>query len=113
MVPTGYWVNFNNNAFYDNTHLSGAMFGNENLIKTGPDAYVGWPISALRSEEAWEEILANAYNNQDKKGWLLWPFGSGAPWNITAQAVRGYDANAIFINIPKLAQSIFALRTGT
>jgi hypothetical protein len=81
----------------------GAMFGSENVIVIGNGSmYYGWSnMPETLSYDGWLKELCDAYNSG------LW-FG-----RIGIKDVEGYNANtAGFINIPKIGQMIFNLRTG-
>ena len=98
-LQPGDWANFMNAP---NCPIRG--WQNENVIVVGADSYVGWGIGQ-DTYAGFKQDLYKIYNNAVKStgtGWQLW-FVSSVP---------GYEGQATFLDIAKLGQTIFGLRTG-
>ncbi|MDZ4850143.1 MAG: fibronectin type III domain-containing protein [Pirellulaceae bacterium] len=103
-LQPGDWARFWNNGNYRVVQGNRAMFGSENVIVVGNGSmYFGWcEKPQTLSYTGWLQQLRDEYNRG--LGW----------WDrIGTKDVEGYSANtAGFINIPKIGQMIFNLRTG-
>jgi len=102
-IPDGSLVSFDNHHLYGHYH-PGGYWGDEYAVKTGNDRFIGWDIPNEQTEHQLKVHLRNAFN----QGLHSWQ-------KITIADVPGYgpDRLAKFIDIAKIAQRIFELRTGT
>jgi len=104
-LEAGDMVRFANNLEYLNKHEGGAWFA-EYAIKTLKigteigDLYSGWNINGAFNHLGWKNLLLDAYN--ENLGYFD---------RITIDVIPGYSGEAWHINVPKLAQKIFDLRT--
>jgi hypothetical protein len=106
-LELGDYVRFWNNEKYGGWTSDG-LWDKENTIKTGPDSYYGWDRGGGKttSDAGWRWRLCSEYNGV-----------CGFMQGIGDDDVPGYTYSkkrdlAGFLDIPKLAQKIFNLRTG-
>jgi hypothetical protein len=94
----GDFVSFDNNANYLTVHPQGWMSAVQ-TIRTGPDSYYGWDIDGSQTMWWWFNKLVTEYNADQPQSSQIGVSQIPSPTN------NG------FINVPKLAQRVFNLRT--
>jgi hypothetical protein len=85
-----------------------AIWSFENVIKTGPDTYAGWGRPGVHPYVWWKTELKTIYNAGSQ---IVWGFFMTRPY-VDLKDIPGYQGEAAFLNVPKLGQKIFEMKTG-
>jgi hypothetical protein len=111
-LKDGDWADFVN-ANVSTGICPTSWYQNENVIQVGPDSYAGWP-GGVKSYQDWKVELMNQYNAACTPVYvwgMRWEYQPAKLVSVTQ--VPGYEpSHTKFLNIPKLGQMIFNVRTG-